>query len=104
MRSNQYYIYILANQTNVALYDVSTFNPNGSTFGGTYFFANDSAATRANEMLHSLTGETSLFNYNIRAICNELGQDYLVMVPLPGAILLGILGLSVAGIKLRKYA
>jgi len=27
-----------------------------------------------------------------------------VMVPVPGAILLGMLGLSVAGVKLRKYA
>ena len=37
-------------------------------------------------------------------------QDMLVLieganpVPVPGAILLGILGLSVAGVKLRKYA
>jgi len=30
-------------------------------------------------------------------------QDLLVRVPVPGAILLGILGLGVAGIKLRKY-
>ena len=31
-------------------------------------------------------------------------QDHLFYVPVPGAVLLGILGLSVAGIKLRKYA
>ena len=31
-------------------------------------------------------------------------QDQLYYIPLPGAILLGILGLTVAGIKLRKYA
>ena len=31
-------------------------------------------------------------------------QDQLYYVPVPGAVLLGILGLSVAGIKLRKYA
>ena len=31
-------------------------------------------------------------------------QDMLYLVPVPGAVLLGILGLSVAGIKLRKYA
>jgi len=30
-------------------------------------------------------------------------QDLLVRVPLPGAILLGVLGLSVAGVKLRKF-
>jgi len=33
-----------------------------------------------------------------------LKQDVLVYVPVPGAVLLGMLGLSVAGIKLRKHA
>ena len=31
-------------------------------------------------------------------------QDQLVRVPAPGAILLGVLGLGVAGLKLRKFA
>jgi len=31
-------------------------------------------------------------------------QDLLVMVPLPGAVLLGFLGLSVARLKLRRFA
>ena len=31
-------------------------------------------------------------------------QDYLVRVPVPAAVILGILGLGVVGIKLRKYA
>ena len=31
-------------------------------------------------------------------------QDVLVKVPVPAAVLLGMLGLSVAGVKLRKYA
>ena len=31
-------------------------------------------------------------------------QDQLVRTPLPGAILLGVLGLGVAGLKLRKFA
>jgi hypothetical protein len=31
-------------------------------------------------------------------------QDHLVRIPVPAAVLLGILGLGVAGIKLRKYA
>lgn len=36
----------------------------------------------------------------------DVGIDNLVVntVPVPGAVLLGILGLSVAGVKLRKYA
>ena len=31
-------------------------------------------------------------------------QDQLVRVPTPGAILLGVLGLGIAGLKLRKFA
>jgi len=31
-------------------------------------------------------------------------QDQLVRVPVPGAVLLGLLGLGAAGLKLRKYA
>lgn len=31
-------------------------------------------------------------------------QDFIIKVPVPGAVLLGMLGLSVAGVKLRKYA
>jgi len=34
----------------------------------------------------------------------ELFQDQLVLVPVPGAVLLGILGLGAAGLKLRKFA
>jgi len=34
----------------------------------------------------------------------EDAQDMLYLVPVPGAVLLGILGLGVAGLKLRKFA
>ena len=34
----------------------------------------------------------------------ELFQDQLVLVPIPGAVLLGFLGLGAAGLKLRKFA
>ena len=43
---------------------------------------------------------TSLFV----GLSNTSYQDYVVKVPLPGAVLLGFLGLSAAGIKLRKFA
>lgn len=33
-----------------------------------------------------------------------IGNNSLVPVPVPGAVLLGILGLGAAGFKLRKYA
>jgi len=34
----------------------------------------------------------------------KLAQDQLYYVPVPAAVVLGMLGLSVAGVKLRKYA
>jgi hypothetical protein len=33
-----------------------------------------------------------------------MNQDYLVRVPVPGAVLLGLLGLTAAGVKLRRFA
>ena len=58
---------------------------------------------------------SSTFSWNDKAVygpthngawtvvpCHNMAFE--LMVPVPGAVLLGILGLSVAGIKLRKYA
>lgn len=36
--------------------------------------------------------------------CFELKQDQLYLTPVPGAVLLGVLGLGVAGLKLRRFA
>lgn len=43
---------------------------------------------------------------NLWTCVNHTGyaQDQLVRVPVPGAILLGLLGLTAAGVKLRKFA
>lgn len=44
-------------------------------------------------------------NYLVWGIPNETGFKVCIdTVPVPGAVILGILGLGVAGIKLRKYA
>jgi hypothetical protein len=57
----------------------------------------------ANSYLASIDGgyaPTSLFV----GLSRDAAQDYVVRVPVPGALLLGLLGLSAAGIKLRKFA
>ena len=41
---------------------------------------------------------------NLAALSRGDTQDYIVKVPVPGAVLLGILGLGAVGVKLRKYA
>ena len=52
-------------------------------------------------------GSSSIGNVRILQFCNSDGtgykQDQLYLVPVPGAVLLGILGLGAAGLKLRKF-
>ena len=48
----------------------------------------------------TVNGDT--FEYSI--MIEQLNEINFTTVPVPGAVLLGILGLSVAGIKLRKHA
>lgn len=64
----------------------------------------------ANTWLQSLSAEgTSPANYlalTSPSHFNPSGrqdQDYLVRVPVPGAVLLGFLGLSAAGLRLRRF-
>jgi hypothetical protein len=86
---------------NPTSYDVTT--------GGFYATGNSAALTRANVMLDSLTaGGASHGSY--RGLTNSttggiLGtyQDYVVRVPIPGAVLLGLLGLGAAGARLRRF-
>lgn len=47
------------------------------------------------------TGAVGWFDHDFR---DNTGSIDAIIVPVPGAILLGILGLSVAGIKMRKFA
>jgi hypothetical protein len=51
-----------------------------------------------------LGGESLRIGLHLQAIGPESGSDSFTMTPVPGAVILGLLGLSVAGIKLRKFA
>ena len=51
----------------------------------------------------SLTGVARI-NLQASSVHAAVGLDNLSFVPVPGALLLGMLGLSVAGVKLRKRA
>lgn len=62
----------------------------------------DTVEALANTWLGYLDGAGSYAN--IVALSNEHYQDYVVRVPVPAAVLLGMLGLGAAGMKLRKYA
>ena len=74
--------------------------------------ATSAVKDKANEMLASIT-DGAAFGGKYVGLSNddvnypkEPGnyQDWVVKVPVPGAVLLGLLGLSAAGIRLRKYA
>ena len=55
--------------------------------------------------LYSMFGVNNAANATFEEwAVRKVTSTSIVPVPAPGAILLGMLGLSVAGIKLRKYA
>jgi len=73
--------------------------------------ADGQAATWINEATNAGwtgIGQVRVLNIYAQGTYNtnspELKQDQLYLVPVPGAVLLGMLGLSVAGIKLRRFA
>ncbi len=85
---------------------------------GDFYLYNDSAnsaiSSMANDMLDAIVAAGPAMHMGryigLSSPQNPPGedktnyQDFLVRVPVPGAVLLGILGLGVVGIKLRKYA
>ncbi|GAF81068.1 unnamed protein product, partial [marine sediment metagenome] len=45
-----------------------------------------------------------MYTNNQGHTCYSRKQDQLYLTPVPGAVLLGMIGLGVAGVKLRKFA
>jgi len=84
--------------------------PSGWDVGIGLFHISDNAIVRdiANVMLSNIVGIGPSSFDNYRAVSNSTDashyQDYVVRVPVPGAVLLGMFGLGLAGLKLRKFA
>lgn len=79
-----------------------------SDLSGTYInWANDAVTMGGNDSWYDVWGNTigDIRVMNLWKFEDHTGnaQDQLVRVPVPGAILLGVLGLGVASLKLRKF-
>lgn len=90
----------------VAVWEVTADGPGSLDLASGSFRCNDAGASSYLSTINGSYAPTSLFvglsspyTDGVRAY-----QDYVVKVPVPAAVLLGILGLGVAGWKLRKFA
>ena len=88
--------------TDAASYSVSS--------GSFWVSGNSSVINLANTMLGSISTNGAAFN-NYVALSNNttegrmgLYQDYVVNTPIPASVILGLLGIGIVGLKLRKYA
>jgi hypothetical protein len=80
-----------------------SYNVDSGSFSVT---GNSSVRSLANTMLGSITTGSPFGKYI--ALSNSTTankyQDYVVKTPIPASVILGLLGIGVVGIKLRKYA
>ena len=99
---------ITASALQIATWEVvdektASYNVTNGSFNVT---GNSSVLTLANTMLGSITSGSSFNNYVAlsNSTTSNKYQDYVVKTPVPTSVILGILGLTVVGVKLRKYA
>jgi hypothetical protein len=87
----------------IASYSVNENSTDGSTFWVT---GNSDVMTLANNMLGSITTGSPFSNYVALSFptTERVGQDYVVKTPIPPSIIIGLIGMGVAGLKLRKFA
>ena len=90
-------------QTNPSTWNVSDSSGNFYLDTTTNAYGESTIAGLANTLLSGLSQATSFSAYTALSDGSKNAQDF-VLVPVPAAVILGILGLGVVGIKLRKYA
>ncbi len=106
-------VWEIVDEGNIANGAVDPIPASWDTLSGNFRVSNATVAKIANVMLQNIReqGESDFGNYV--ALSNHATsetrtagyyQDYVVRVPLPGAVLLGFLGLGAAGMKLRRFA
>jgi len=105
---------IVDEQHGVANPDPAKWNARNDTAGGlppsgNFYVGNDTQANLANTMLGAVrTAGMAPFADKYVGLSNDdldlYYQDFVVKVPVPGALLLGFLGLSAAGLRLRRFA
>jgi len=106
-------VWEIVDEGNIANGAVDPIPASWDTLSGGFRVSNATVANIANVMLRNVraAGESDFSHYV--ALSNDddqnpaggyYYQDYVVRVPLPGAVLLGFLGLGAAGLKLRRFA
>ena len=99
--------YDIATQSNAIMWsEFQSLDPIATSWGNTYDFSQAiirkiSIRTGGGGIITDVTAYLDDFTLNGVPVILENG---ITVVPVPGALLLGILGLGAVGIKLRKYA
>ena len=84
-------------------WNLNTWNPTNLPTNSSVMVANTTVGDLANLWLSQLDGVGPRAN-NLVALSSQGYQDYVVEIPAPGAIVLGLIGLGIVGKFMRRYA